>query len=172
MKRSVEADLALVKSQVASTGSVLALRPISGVRPGEEVAAIGSPALGSSALESSVTRGIISGIRSMEGFMVIQTDAALNPGNSGGPLVDASGRVVGINTVKAAQQESIGFAVAADYAQALLDGRSVTAAAGSARPGGSGHPTAIPLLTSPSPPRSPAIDPPAVRPSACPRTHC
>lgn len=151
VRRSIEADLAMIESEVAFAGSALTLRPVSGVRPGEEVLAIGSPALGRSALESSVTRGIISGIRSMEGITVIQTDAALNPGNSGGPLVDASGRVVGINTIKAIQQESIGFAVAADYAQALLDGQPVTAAAGSARAGVSGRPTPIP-----APPAAPS----------------
>jgi hypothetical protein len=151
IRRSLEADLAIVESETPFAGAPLALRPLSGVRTGEEVLAIGSPALGRSALESSVTRGIISGIRSMEGLMVIQTDAALNPGNSGGPLVDSSGQVVGINTIKAIQQESIGFAVAADYAQALLQGQPVTAAAGQAQPGRSAGAPAIP-----APPEAPS----------------
>ncbi len=136
--RSPDADLALVQSDVALADRfVLALRPVTSVRTGEEVLAIGSPALGKSALDTSVTRGIVSGIRTLGGITVIQTDAALNPGNSGGPLVDVSGRVVGINTIKAVQQESIGFAVAADYAQALLEGRPVQAVTDSTRPAAS-----------------------------------
>lgn len=136
--RAPDADLALVQSDVAlADHAVLALRPVTSVRTGEEVLAIGSPALGKSALDTSVTRGIVSGIRTLGGITVIQTDAALNPGNSGGPLVDVSGRVVGINTIKAIQQESIGFAVAADYAQALLEGRPVRAVTDSTRPAAS-----------------------------------
>lgn len=143
--RSLEADLALVQSETAlGEHPALLLRSIGGVRPGEEVLAIGSPALGRSALESSVTRGIISGIRSLEGVTVIQTDAALNPGNSGGPLVDMAGRVVGINSVKAAGQESIGFAVAADYAQALLEGRPIRTSSDASRPAVWAQPTPIP----------------------------
>jgi hypothetical protein len=73
-------------------------------------------------LESSVTRGIVSAIRPFEGATLVQTDAAINPGNSGGPLLDRSGRVVGIATMKVAEGESIGFAVAADHARELLQG--------------------------------------------------
>ncbi len=131
--RSPDADLALVESEVALADRALELRQVSSVRAGEEVLAIGSPALGRSALETSVTRGIVSGIRSLGGITVVQTDAALNPGNSGGPLVDADGRVVGVNTIKAVQQESIGFAVASDYAQALLEGRPIGAVTDSTR---------------------------------------
>ncbi|WP_410962429.1 trypsin-like peptidase domain-containing protein, partial [Salmonella sp. SAL4355] len=76
----------------------------------EEVIAIGSPGMGGQrSLEATVTRGIVSGIRSMGGTVVLQTDAALNPGNSGGPLVDMQGRVVGVNTAKLQGTESIGF---------------------------------------------------------------
>ena len=85
---------------------------------GEEVLAIGSPF----GLEASVTRGIVSGVnRSMPteaGFTIadaIQTDAAVNPGNSGGPLVDLAGRVLGV--VRSASGENIGFAISA----ALVD---------------------------------------------------
>ncbi|MGH9391883.1 MAG: S1C family serine protease, partial [Vicinamibacteria bacterium] len=80
---------------------------------------IGSPM---GVLESSVTRGIVSAIRPFEGATLVQTDAAINPGNSGGPLLDRSGRVVGIATMKVAEGESIGFAVAADHARELLQG--------------------------------------------------
>src|SRR5439155_14429070 len=52
---------------------------------------------------------------------LIQTDAALNPGNSGGPLFDASGRVVGINTMVRSGAENIGFAIPIDRARAVLN---------------------------------------------------
>jgi hypothetical protein len=64
----------------------------------------------------------VSAIRPFEGATLVQTDAAINPGNSGGPLLDRSGRVVGIATMKVAEGESIGFAVAADHARELLQG--------------------------------------------------
>lgn len=70
------------------------------VVPGETVLAIGTPL--SFSLRNSVTKGIISGInRSVDGdYRFIQSDAAINGGNSGGPLVNMKGEVIGINTVK------------------------------------------------------------------------
>ena len=50
--------------------------------------------------EPTISRGIVSAVRNLEGVRYVQTDAALNPGNSGGPLIDASGAVVGINTLR------------------------------------------------------------------------
>jgi hypothetical protein len=113
-------DLALVRLDRDLTDRrSLELSSVSQVRVGQEVYVIGSP-LG--VLESSVTRGIVSAIRPFEGATLVQTDAAINPGNSGGPLLDRSGRVVGIATMKVAEGESIGFAVAADHARELLQG--------------------------------------------------
>ena len=80
--------------------------------PGERVVALGSP----SDLQGSMTAGTVSGVeRSMatrSGFSIpdmVQTDAALNPGNSGGPLLSTEGKVVGVNRAK--QGENIGFAI-------------------------------------------------------------
>jgi hypothetical protein len=86
------------------------------------VIAIGSP-LGM--LQNTVTRGIVSGIRNAGGVMLIQTDAAVNRGNSGGPLLDRSGRVIGITTLKMvpAGAESLAFAVAVDHVRPLLEGK-------------------------------------------------
>lgn len=113
-------DLALVRlDRELNDRRSLELSSVSAVRVGQEVYVIGSPM---GVLESSVTRGIVSAIRPFEGATLVQTDAAINPGNSGGPLVDRSGRVVGIATMKVAEGESIGFAVAADHARELLQG--------------------------------------------------
>ncbi len=119
-------DLALVRldRELADRKS-LELSSVSSLRVGQEVYVIGSPM---GVLESSVTRGIVSAIRPFEGATLVQTDAAINPGNSGGPLLDRSGRVVGIATMKVAEGESIGFAVAADHARELLEGGGRAAA--------------------------------------------
>ena len=91
-------DLALVRvNSPRAAQAALPLGSIAGTRPGQEVIAIGSP-LGM--LQNTVTRGIVSGLRNAGGVMLIQTDAAINRGNSGGPLLDRSGRVIGIATLK------------------------------------------------------------------------
>jgi S1-C subfamily serine protease len=125
-------DLALVRldRELADRKS-LELSSVSSIRVGQEVYVIGSPM---GVLESSVTRGIVSAIRPFEGATLVQTDAAINPGNSGGPLLDRSGRVVGIATMKVAEGESIGFAVAADHARELLQGGGRVAAEVAASP--------------------------------------
>jgi S1-C subfamily serine protease len=119
-------DLALIRLDRELTDrGTLELSTVSHLRVGQEVYVIGSPM---GVLESSVTRGIVSAIRPFEGATLVQTDAAINPGNSGGPLVDRSGRVVGVATMKIAEGESIGFAVAADHARELVEGFGRTAA--------------------------------------------
>lgn len=115
-----DADLALVTvDQPPAVHPSLRLTPASRVRVGEEVLAVGS-ALGT--LQGTVTRGIVSAVRSSAGLTIVQTDAAINPGNSGGPLIERSGSVIGITTAKMNGAESLGFAIATDHASALLGG--------------------------------------------------
>ena len=104
------------------TQQVLQLGSVGQARVGEEVIAVGS-ALG--VLSNTVTRGIVSAVRQVGQVTLIQTDAAINPGNSGGPLISRSGLVIGINSLRVAQQtaEGVAFAVAIDHATQLLNGQ-------------------------------------------------
>ena len=117
---SEEHDLALVRlNRRLHDHPTLELAPVEDLKVGQEVFAVGSPM---GVLESSVTRGIVSAIRPMETATLVQTDAAINPGNSGGPLINRQGRVIGIATMKIAEGDNLGFAVAADHATELVEG--------------------------------------------------
>jgi S1-C subfamily serine protease len=105
-------DISLLK--INGTYDYLTLGNSNTVQIGEEVIAIGNP-LG---LEFSVSQGIVSGVHrpGPNGENAyIQTDAALNPGNSGGPLIDKSGNVIGINNFKIGGGENLGFALESNY---------------------------------------------------------
>ena len=118
-----DTDLALIRANAARDLPAAALGDSARLRRGQLVAAIGNP-LG---FEWTVTAGVISALgRSLPastGRMiedVIQTDAALNPGNSGGPLVSSRGEVVGINTAVIPGAQGISFAVASNTASFIL----------------------------------------------------
>ena len=120
--RQPSVDLATVKLSQPMPQPALPVGRLTDVRVGQEVLAIGSP-LG---IENTVTRGIVSGIRRVGTVTLLQTDAAVNPGNSGGPLLNRQGEVVGITTLKLSRAEQMSFAVSIDHALPLLAGRSVT----------------------------------------------
>ncbi len=114
-------DLAMLRlMQLGPDKPFLSLGSIQEVRQGQEVLAIGTP-LG--VFQNTVTRGIVSSLRQMDKVVVLQTDTALNPGSSGGPLLDHAGRVIGINTMGFRGNQGLNFAVAADHAKALMEGR-------------------------------------------------
>jgi len=128
MTTSAAVDLALLQVYNPNPQQVtLRLGTAATARPGEEVIAIGY-ALG--ALSNTVTRGIVSALRQSGSVTLIQTDAAINPGNSGGPLIGRDGIVIGVNSMGISKQvgEGLAFAIAADHAIALVNGRPVVAA--------------------------------------------
>lgn len=114
-------DIAILKLTSPAAGQVvIPMGSADTLRAGQEVITIGS-ALGT--LQNSVTRGIISGVRRSGDATLVQTDAAANPGNSGGPLLDRNGVAIGITTMGYRDQQGLNFAVAIDHARAILEGR-------------------------------------------------
>ena len=120
-----DTDLAVLSIDGLSKGALAhaSLGRSAGLKRGQVAIAIGNP-LG---FEHTVTAGIVSALgrsmRASSGRMipdVIQTDAALNPGNSGGPLLDSRGEVIGINTAIIRGAQAICFAVAVDIAHWVI----------------------------------------------------
>ena len=109
---NTQLDIALLK--ISGNYQEIELADSEDVQIGENVIAIGNP-LG---LQFSVTEGIVSavdrpGSNGIEAY--IQTDAALNPGNSGGPLINKQGEVIGINNFKVGGGENLGFALESNF---------------------------------------------------------
>ena len=115
-------DLAVIRAQVSFLPSAV-MGDSTRLRVGQLAIAVGNP-LG---FQSTVTTGVISALgralRSRDGRLIeniVQHTAPLNPGNSGGPLVDSNGRVIGINTAIIAMAQGIGFAIPANTAKFVV----------------------------------------------------
>ena len=117
-----DTDLALLQVHNRPAGQ-LELAASDGLQVGQIAIAVGNP-LG---FGSTVTAGVVSALgralRSRSGRLiddVLQTDAALNPGNSGGPLLDSRGRVIGVNTATIMGAQGLCFAVASNTARFVM----------------------------------------------------
>ncbi|MEM1112650.1 MAG: trypsin-like peptidase domain-containing protein [Pseudomonadota bacterium] len=106
----VEGDRCILAVNERMPSYVRAARPYGYLRVGEEVAAIGNPR----GLDTSLSRGIVAQKRTNTGVSLIQTDAALSVGSSGGGLFDSAGNLVGITTFKVDDGENLNFAIAID----------------------------------------------------------
>ena len=114
-------DLAIIKIH-GKTFRTLALGDSDEIQVGEEVVAIGNPL----SLESTVSNGIISGVRTSkeQGGRFLQTTAPISPGSSGGPLFNMRGEVVGINSMYLEGGENLNFAIPVNDAKLLLSNQS------------------------------------------------
>ncbi|MBK7855348.1 MAG: trypsin-like peptidase domain-containing protein [Bacteroidetes bacterium] len=91
------------------------------VEIGDDVWAIGTPL--ATDLGQSITKGIVSGFRENNGLKFIQSDVSINAGNSGGPLINDKGEIVGITTLKISGKgiEGLGFCIPANYVIEFLN---------------------------------------------------
>jgi S1-C subfamily serine protease len=126
LSRKPELDLALLKVRESGTFPIIRLSSSDTVTLGQTVIAIGN-ALGE--FRNTISKGIVSGIgRSVlaennQSFTeVIQTDASINSGNSGGPLVNTNGELIGVNFSAVMGAENISFAVPVSHVKKLLQG--------------------------------------------------
>jgi len=115
-------DIALIKVEPRQR-QLKVLPLVTGIREGDEVVALGYP-LNSTSM--TVTKGIVSALIAHNGLTYIQTDAALNPGNSGGPLLNLRGEVVGMSTSvlrenDGEETEGIGFAIRSDTLRTRIE---------------------------------------------------
>src|SRR5262249_13508714 len=114
VQTSTATDLALLRIPTRAVRP-LSLGSVGDGVVGTDVVAVGSP----KGLQGTVTKGIVSAVRRMYGVTMLQVDAPINPGSSGGPLLTEEGVVLGVNTVKwtGDSVEGLGFAVAVDEAR-------------------------------------------------------
>jgi S1-C subfamily serine protease len=121
--RDPDTDIAVLRAETGERLPAAKLGNSKKIKPGQIAIAIGNPF----GFESTVTAGIVSAVgrslRAQNGRLiddVIQTDAALNPGNSGGPLVNSRAEVIGVNTAVIMGAQGICFSVASNMAQHVL----------------------------------------------------
>ena len=136
------ADIAVLSMEANDSVKIASIGSSENIRVGDTVFAVGAP-LDASTYSGTVTRGIISGKNRMVSvslsnknvsdwvMSVLQTDAAINSGNSGGPLANANGEVIGITSLKLVNSgvEGMGFAIpietAMEYAHKIMNGEKI-----------------------------------------------
>ncbi len=110
------ADRCVLASERADLTPVRGTRPARSIAVGEPVFTIGSPR----GFYNTLGEGLVSGLRRLDGALVIQLTAPVAPGSSGGGLFDAEGRLLGITTFVVGQSGSLHFALAAEEFAAVL----------------------------------------------------
>ena len=119
--KDVADDIAVIKVDASAVAGItpLVLADSTVLQPGQTAIALGSPF----GLTNSITVGVISGLNRTIGggqASMIQTDADIQPGNSGGPLLNSGGQVIGVNTATQGQGTGIGFAVPSSVVKRVL----------------------------------------------------
>jgi serine protease Do len=164
-------DLAILEPETKLRAGSLALGDDSTVEPGDPVVAIGHPEQGGLwTLTQGVVSTVIADLGGVPGKDAFQTDASINRGNSGGPLIDRSGAIIGVNTSMARKAAdgltitSVNFSVKASVARRWIGGElaSVSSPAAAADTA----PAQAPAAAAPQPPKAPAALPPAPRTKA------
>lgn len=117
----IDFDIALLKVEDADF-PYLGFADSDSLTIGEDVYAIGAP----ESMAYTLTKGVLSAKgRIIGGYEYLQVDTALNPGNSGGPLLSAEGNVIGVNTMKLAGSEGIGLAIPSNVVRGFLESNGV-----------------------------------------------
>lgn len=114
VRGDIDRDLCVL-SAPSLTAPTVSLRGVKGIKVGARVYAIGAP----QGLELTLSEGLVSSLRQMENSQVIQTNAAVSPGSSGGGLFDVDGRLIGITTFYLAEGQNLNFALPADWVTTL-----------------------------------------------------
>jgi S1-C subfamily serine protease len=121
-------DIAIVKINISDQLQPVEWGEIEDLNLGADVIAIGYPHSDVLKGEPSITKGSFSAIRKSDNDLIefIQTDTSLNPGNSGGPLIDVCGKVIGINELTISDADDLNFAIsentARNYVKSLIEG--------------------------------------------------
>ncbi len=145
LNKNEDADLAVVKVSSDGDFAAISLGSAGRVALGEDVMALGFPLSSQLGDDLTVTRGIVSARRQFEGYEYFQTDAALNPGNSGGPLLNRDGDVIGVITFGIAEAEGVAFALSVDELNSRLEALSRIPPTATPRPTSTPRPTLVPF---------------------------
>ena len=142
-----DADLAVVQVSADTDFVAVSLGSAGRVALGEDVMALGFPLSSQLGDDLTVTKGIVSARRQFDGYEFFQTDAALNPGNSGGPLLNRDGDVIGVITFGIAEAEGVAFALSVDELNSRLEALSRVPPTSTPRPTAISRPTNTPTPT-------------------------